>query len=217
MNDGLSFRALRRLFDSKVYSNVNGNRQMPGSSMIPWNLRDNRLSFFRIRRMHRSTGPSGFTLMELLIVISIILILMLMAFPTVGAIMKRANETSAVNSVQAIVTAEIMYSNSYPAKGFACSLKALGGDSASGPPTPTAAQVIHSDLTSGYKSGYIFNITNCLKTAASGSDYVKGYTVTAVPETVGKTGDRGFCIDQNGGAPKYDPAGGTNCTQLLLQ
>jgi len=39
--------------------------------------------------------------------------------------------------------------------------------------------------------------------------------VTAVPQAVNKTGDRGFCSDENGGAPKYDPAGGTNCTQLL--
>jgi prepilin-type N-terminal cleavage/methylation domain-containing protein len=47
----------------------------------------------------------GFTLMELLIVISIILILMLMAMPTIGSIKKRANETSAVNSLRTIVTA----------------------------------------------------------------------------------------------------------------
>ena len=168
-------------------------------------------------RANRSAGSSGFTLMELLIVISIILILMLMAMPTVGGMRKKANETSAVNSVQAIVTAEVMYASSYSAKGFACSLKALGGDPASGPPTPSAAQLIQPDLASGYKSGYVFNITNCVKTSSTGGDYVKGYTITAVPETVGKTGDRGFCGDQNGGSPKYDPAGGINCIQLLLQ
>jgi len=61
----------------------------------------------------------GFTLMELLIVISIILILMLMAVPTIGSMMKRANETSAVNSLRTIVTAEFMYANTYPKKGFA--------------------------------------------------------------------------------------------------
>jgi type IV pilus assembly protein PilA len=155
--------------------------------------------------------------MELLIVISIILILMLMAMPTVGGMRKHANETSAVISVQTIATAEIMYSDSYPAKGFTCSLAALGGDPASGPPSVEQAQIIQHDLASGNKSGYVFNITKCVKTAAAGKDYVKGYTVTAVPETVGRTGDRGFCIDQNGGSPKYDPAGGINCTQLLMQ
>jgi type IV pilus assembly protein PilA len=154
--------------------------------------------------------------MELLIVISIILILMLMAVPTIGSMQKRANETSAVNSLQTIVTAELMYQNNYPRKGFTCSLTSLGGDPSLGEPTADRAQLIQPDLTSGNKHGYIFTITKCVK-AESGTQYVKGYTVTAVPETVGKTGDRGFCIDQNGGPPKYDPAGGTNCTQLLLQ
>jgi type IV pilus assembly protein PilA len=155
--------------------------------------------------------------MELLIVISIILILMLMAMPTIGSMKKHANETSAVNSLQTIFTAEIMYASSYPKIGFTCSLNALGGDPASGPPTAVAAQLLQADLASGDKSGYVFNITNCERTTTGEADYVKGYTVTAVPEAVGKTGDRGFCSDQNGGSPKYDPAGGTNCITLLLQ
>lgn len=158
----------------------------------------------------------GFTLMELLIAISIILILMLMAMPTIGSLQKRANETSAVNSLQTIVTAELMYQNTYPRGGFTCSLLALGGDPSSGEPTAAGAQLIQSDLCSGYKNGYIFTITKCIK-AANQTQYVKGYTVTAVPETVGKTGNRGFCIDENGGSPKYDPAGGTSCTQILMQ
>ena len=182
-----------------------------------WNPMHRQLLSSACRRHHVSAVPDGFTLMELLIVISIILILMLMAMPTVGGMKKHANETSAVNSLQTIVTAEIMYASSYPGKGFACSLSALGGDAASGPPTAAAAQLIQVDLASGYKSGYIFKITNCVRTSSAGVDYVKGYTVIAVPETVGKTGDRGFCGDQNGGSPKYDSSGGTNCTQLLLQ
>jgi prepilin-type N-terminal cleavage/methylation domain-containing protein len=50
----------------------------------------------------RSTEPNGFTLMELLIVIAIILILMLMAIPTIGSLKKQANETSAIQSIRAI-------------------------------------------------------------------------------------------------------------------
>jgi type IV pilus assembly protein PilA len=182
-----------------------------------WNFMDRKLSLSRSGCALRYASSNGFTLMELLIVISIVLILMLMAMPTVGGMRKHANETSAVNSVQTIATAEIMYASSYPARGFTCSLTALGGDPASGSPTPTSAQIIQPDLASGYKSGYIFSISNCVKSTLGGKDYVKSYKATAVPETVGKTGDRGFCIDQNGGSPKYDPAGGTNCTQLLLQ
>jgi len=166
-------------------------------------------------KVRHSGWPNGFTLMELLIVIAVILILMLMAVPSIGTMKKHANETSAIQSVQAIVAAEIMYSTTYPAKGYACSLAALGGDPSSGAPTPEAAELLQSDLASGYKAGYIFTITSCIKSTVSGSDYVKGYAVTAVPQAVGKTGDRGFCTDQNGGSPRYDPTGGTNCTALL--
>lgn len=157
---------------------------------------------------------NGFTLMELLIVISIILILMLMAVPSIGRMKKQANETSAVVSLQAIFKGEILYASSFPKKGFTCALSALGGDPSFGAPTPDAAQILQNDLASGYKSGYIFNISNCSKKNSGGSEYIKGFTVTAVPETVGKTGDRGFCIDENG-SPKYDPRGGTNCSELL--
>jgi type IV pilus assembly protein PilA len=161
------------------------------------------------------TPPNGFTLMELLIVIAIILILMLMAIPTIGVMKKHANDTSAINSLRAITQAEIQYESTYPAQGYACSLASLGGDPNSGPPTPQASQLIQSDLASGFKSGYIFNVTNCTKVTVNNQDRVTGYTLTAVPQAVGKTGDRGFCTDQFGGSPKYDPTGGTNCTQLL--
>jgi type IV pilus assembly protein PilA len=157
---------------------------------------------------------NGFTLMELLIVIAIILILMLMAIPTIGSLTKKGNETSAINSVQTVTKAEIQYQSSYPANGFACTLTALGGDPATGAPSPAAAQILQGDLISGYKSGYIFTITCNNKVTINGTDRSNGYTITAIPQTVGKTGDRGFCSDQFG-TIKYDPAGGTNCTQNL--
>jgi len=166
-------------------------------------------------RADRSIQPNGFTLMELLIVISIILILMLMAIPTMGNMKKHANETSAIQSLHAISMAEIQYESTYPANGYACTLAALGGDPSSGPPSPAASQMLQGDLASGYKSGYVFTIGNCDKVNVNGTDRITGYKVTAVPQTVGQTGTRGFCSDQYGGAPKYDSAGGTNCTQLL--
>jgi type IV pilus assembly protein PilA len=166
------------------------------------------------RSRQGSATINGFTLMELLIVIAIILILMLMAIPTVGSLRKKANETSAINSVQAILKAETMYASSFPASGYACSLSALGGESSGGAPSATAAQLLQPDLVSGYKSGYVFTIGGCTKVTVNGADRFTGYTVTAVPETVGKTGDRGFCMDEVG-TIKYDPAGGTNCTQSL--
>jgi type IV pilus assembly protein PilA len=167
-----------------------------------------RLDQPRLRRQN----DAGFTLMELLIVISIMLILMLIAIPNMLNLKATANETSAKQSLRAIQIAQNQYATNFPANGFACSLQALGGSAASGPPTPQAAQLLQSDLTSGQKAGYSFNIVNCQKAPGSQQqdDYVS-YEVTAVPQSVGKTGHSGFCLDMSGEI-KSDPAGGTNCT-----
>ena len=164
----------------------------------------------------RPVQPNGFTLMELLIVMAIIAILMLIAIPTMGNMKRYANELSATQSVRAINLAQSQYESTYPANGYACSLTALGGDPKSGPPSPTNSQVLQTDLASGIKSGYQFSISNCTKVNNNGTDRITGYTVTAVPLTVGNTGNRSFCSDQFG-AIKFDPAGGTNCTQNLSQ
>jgi type IV pilus assembly protein PilA len=163
-------------------------------------------------RRRRAVEPNGFTLMELLIVMAIVVILTLLAIPTVSSFRKSGNKLSARKSVLAIQMAENMYAQNYPTAGYTCSLAALGGDPSAGAPTPAAAQLLKSDLTSGFKDGYIFNVTNCTKVTAGGSDRITSYSITAVPQTVGKTGDIGFCADD--AAIKIDPTGGTNCTQL---
>lgn len=159
-------------------------------------------------------AEAGFTLMELLIVISIMLILMLIAIPNFAGMKMQANETSAIQSLRAIYQGQIQYQTNYPANGFACSLGALGGAASAGAPTPQAAQTLQSDLSGGQKSGYTFSIVNCTKVTVNNQDMYTGYEATAVPQAVGKTGHRGFCIDQQGEV-KADPAGGTNCTQSL--
>src|ERR1035437_8978263 len=105
----------------------------------------------RTRRANRDLQPNGFTLVELLIVIAIILILMLMAIPTIGSLKKQANETSAINSVQVVAKAQMQYESTFPSNGYACSLASLGGDPKSGAPTPAAAQLLQPDLSSGIK------------------------------------------------------------------
>ncbi len=116
---------------------------------------------------------NGFTLMELLIVMSIITVLMLIGFPTYKAVMKHVRELSAKKSLQTIHEAEMMYSQSYPSKGYACKLPYLGGDP-SKPPSATAAEMLPEELAKGYKDGYIFTITNCIKNTLNGSDRVDG-------------------------------------------
>jgi type IV pilus assembly protein PilA len=162
----------------------------------------------------RRKRQAGFTLMELLIVISIMLILMLIAIPNMLNLRSSANETSAIQSLRAIYQSQIQYQTNYPANGFACSLQTLGGDSSSGPPSPTNSQLLQRDLATGSKAGYLFNIVNCSKTTVNNQDMFTSYEATAVPQAVGKTGHRGFCIDITGEI-KSDPAGGTNCTVPL--
>jgi len=161
----------------------------------------------------RALRPNGFTLMELLIVMAIITVLMLIGFPTYRSVMKHSRELSAKKSMQTIQQAEMMYSTNYPSKGFACNLQYLGGDPGK-PPSSTASEMLPDELSKGNKDGYIFTITNCAKNALNGSERVDGYTLTAVPEAVGKTGDLGFCSDE-GGVLKQDPAGGVNCAELV--
>ncbi len=162
----------------------------------------------------RQLRQSGFTLMELLIVMSVILILMAVAIPNYMNMRSQANETAAMEELRTLNSAEIQYQTDYPANGFSCTLSQLGGDPKSGPPSAQAAQLIPEDLAAGNKSGYVFAITNCTKVNVNNQDVFTSFEVTAVPQSVGKTGHRGFCMDQTGEV-KADPAGGTNCTQPI--
>lgn len=155
----------------------------------------------------------GFTLIELLIVMSVILILMTLALPQYAKIHKQTDETSALQSIRTISSGEKQYSSAYPANGFSCALSQLGGTTGSAP-SAQAAQIIQPDLAAGSKSGYLFALTNCTKVTVNNQDMFTGYEITAVPASVGKSGDRGFCMDEND-VIKFDPAGGTNCTQTL--
>jgi type IV pilus assembly protein PilA len=161
----------------------------------------------------RTSNPepdSGFTLMELLIVMSIMIIIIAFAVPQMLKVKKTADETSAIQTIRTINSAEASYNGSY--NGYACPLSALGGDPKSGAPTPTASQLIDPTLAaSGQKSGYTFTVTCGSKVTISNADVYTSYEVNAVPQTVGKTGDNGFCSDENN-IIKKDPTGGTNCT-----
>lgn len=103
------------------------------------------------KRSDRRKRQAGFTLMELLIVISIMLILMLIAIPNMLNLRSQANETSAIQSLRAIYQSQIQFQTNYPANGFACSLQALGGDSSSGPPSAQNSQLLQRDLATGSK------------------------------------------------------------------
>ena len=154
----------------------------------------------------------GFSLIELLIVIAIILALAAMAIPNLLRSKMSANEASAVGSIRTIATAQTTYSVAYPTVGYSDSLTKLAF-----PPAGQSVDQTHAGLLDWVlgcatqpcpKAGYHFSIVN-----ATGSP-VSAYQVTATPQLVGQTGRRGFCGDQ---VPRilYDPNGATACTVQL--
>lgn len=130
----------------------------------------------------RSKSASGFSLIELLIVVAIILIIAAIAIPNFLRAKMAANESSAVSSIHSINTAEIQYSSSYPTVGFSALLTDLG---------PSGSNYIDGVLSNGTKSGYTFSYLQ--DTTDSPSDK---YTINANPVSRGVTGARSFYSDQ---------------------
>jgi len=154
-------------------------------------------------------NQKGFSLIELLIVVAIILIIAAIAIPNLLRSRIAANESSAVGSMRTINTSEITYNTAYPSVGFACTLAALGPPASGASASSTAAGLIDSNLAGGNKSGYTFAPGTC--NTASGGAMTVDYQWKADPQTAGTTGQRSFCTD-NSGVIKYDPSGSsTTC------
>src|ERR1041384_1405171 len=100
---------------------------------------------------------AGFSLIELLIVVAIILIIAAIAIPNLLRARISANESAAAGAVRTITTAEIQYQSAYPTVGHAGNLAAVGPPAA-GLVTPSSATgcLIDSSLSSGTKGGYLF-------------------------------------------------------------
>ena len=139
----------------------------------------------------------GFSLIELLIVIAIILIIAAIAIPNLMRSKIAANEASAISSLRSIATAQIAYNATFPSVGYASSLTVLGPPSGSacvtsGDATSANACLLDNVLQTGTKSGYNFVISN-----TSGNP-VTMYQVNSDPVTPGGSGQRHFYSDASG-------------------
>ena len=130
----------------------------------------------------------GFSLIELLIVVAIILIIAAIAIPNLLRARIAANESSAVASIRTLNTSQISYNSAYPTVGFASTLASLSG-TCTGTVIPTSATacLIDSQLATGTKSGYSFNVS------VTGTNPATNYAVWTNPLTQNTTGVRSFC------------------------
>jgi len=149
----------------------------------------------------------GFSLIELLIVVAIILIIAAIAIPNLLRAKISANESSAVNTIRTINTAQISYQSSYPAVGYAATIAALGPAAATGCTTPSSTNaclldwiVAQATAASSAKAGYYFGMGVVTSNGANLS-----YTVGGAPAGFNQTGVRGFCSNADA-VIRYTPA-----------
>jgi type IV pilus assembly protein PilA len=137
-----------------------------------------------MRRNHK-----GFSLIELLLVVAIILIIAAIAIPSLLQARISANESSAVATIRTISSAMVTYNATYGSDGYALNLATLGPDANPCTPSSTNACLIDSALAGGLRGGYNF--------AATGGGIVGGqatnYYATAIPIALNKSGNRSFC------------------------
>ena len=149
----------------------------------------------RTQNAIRNADPrlGGFSLVEILVVVMVLMIIAAIAIPNLVHGKMRANEASAVASVKTINTAEYMYNTAYPEVGYSSSLANLGsnGSSCDQPSSANACLIMDEALTSGIKSGYIFEIVG------DGNKPAIAYTVSASPES-GVSGRCSISSSQSG-------------------
>jgi prepilin-type N-terminal cleavage/methylation domain-containing protein len=141
----------------------------------------------------------GFSLIELLIVVAIILIIAAIAIPNLLQARLAANESSAAGSLHSLQSAEITYFNSYPTVGYSATIGVLGGATPC-TPTSTTACIIDNFLATATpggagKSGYYYLATGIV---TGGATYNTTFVIGAAPIVVHSTGNRDFCQTNDG-------------------
>ena len=149
----------------------------------------------------------GFSLIELLIVVAIILVIAAIAIPSLLRAKISADESSAAASIRQISTAQISYAASFPLVGYSANLASLGpgNSSCSGGPTTVNACIIDNVLASGSKSGYQFLSVG---SGGGGGNPNTDFVSSSAPLSPNVSGVRDFCMITDG-VLRTDPGPGT--------
>ena len=153
----------------------------------------------------------GFSLIELLIVVAIILIIAAIAIPNLLRSRMAANEASAVGSLRTINTAQVTFSSTYGI-GYG-TLAALGSPAGACAASVTQACLIDSNLTGGTKSGYVF-VSTPLPAAGTAANPATDFVSSAIPQAPGQSGQSDFCSDDSG-VIRRDPTGGAGAVATI--
>ncbi len=145
----------------------------------------------------------GFSLIELLIVVAIILIIAAIAIPSLIRSRIAANEASASASIRTIISGEIAYSSSYPAIGYSSDLASLGGPDPGCTASSTSACLIDAALTTGTKSGYQFTAVGSNPNPSNTQYLIDGW-----PVVLNGTGNKAFCAVEDNVVRFTTPSGG---------
>jgi type IV pilus assembly protein PilA len=140
----------------------------------------------------------GFSLIELLIVVAIILIIAAIAIPNLLRARIAANDSAAASTLRTVNTAEVTYVTTYPASGYAGNLKTLGPNGlACGtvPPTATSACLVDDQVGCAATTGCVKGGYNYFMTATSTTAPIPDYTASAGAIKIGTTGSRNFCTN----------------------
>jgi type IV pilus assembly protein PilA len=135
-------------------------------------------------------NQAGFSLRELLIVVTVISIIAAIAIPNLLRSKMAANEAAAVGSLRTVNSSCVAYSSNW-GTGFPVSLSYLGPGK---PATATAADLVDSVIAAGTKSGYALTYVS----SAPSNGKIWTYTINASPMVPGQTGGRYFFTDQTG-------------------